>query len=62
MSSPVFKCYSLMILVFLKLTLNGETLKEVNWAKYLGVLIDNKLIWKNKIDIIKLKVSKGIIY
>ena len=52
MSSPVFKCYSLMILVFLKLTLNGETLKEVNWAKYLGVLIDNKLSWKNQIDAI----------
>ena len=44
----------------LKLTLNGETLKEVNWAKYLGVLIDNKLSWKNQIDAIKLKLSKGV--
>jgi hypothetical protein len=44
----------------LKLTLNGETLKEVNFAKYLGVLIDNKLSWKNQIDAIKLKLSKGV--
>ena len=43
-----------------KLTLNGETLKEVDWAKYLGVLIDNKLNWLKQINAIKLKLSKGI--
>ena len=42
-----------------ELLINGETLKEVNFAKYLGVLIDNKLKWTNQIDAINLKVSKG---
>ena len=40
------------------LTLNGESLKQVEFAKYLGVLIKN-LSWKNQIDAIKLKLSKG---
>ena len=42
-----------------ELSINGETLKEVNYAKYLGVLIDNKLKWTNQIDAINLKLSKG---
>ena len=43
-----------------KLTLNGETLKEVDHAKYLGILIDNKLNWVPQINAVKLKVSKGL--
>jgi hypothetical protein len=43
-----------------KLSLNGESLNEVEWAKYLGVLIDNKISWKNQINAIKLKLAKGI--
>ena len=43
-----------------ELFINGERLKEVNFAKYLGVLIDNKLKWTNQIDAINLKLSKGI--
>jgi hypothetical protein len=43
-----------------QLSLNGEPLKEAQWAKYLGVLIDNKINWKNQINAIKLKLSKGI--
>ena len=43
-----------------KLSLNGEPLKEAEWAKYLGVLLDNKISWKNQINAIKLKLSKGI--
>ena len=39
--------------------LNGEILEEVDHAKYLGVLIDNKLNWKFHIDSITLKLSKG---
>jgi hypothetical protein len=44
----------------LELFINGERLKEVDFAKYLGVLIDNKLTWKNQIDAVNLKLSKGI--
>ena len=43
-----------------KLLLNGETLEEVEYAKYLGILIDNKLNWSNQINAIKLKLSKGV--
>ena len=43
-----------------ELFMNGEKLKEVDFAKYLGVLIDNKLKWTNQIDAINLKLSKGI--
>jgi hypothetical protein len=43
----------------IKLFMNGERLKEVEFAKYLGVLIDNKLKWTNQIDAINLKLSKG---
>ena len=39
--------------------LNGETLEEVEYAKYLGILIDNKLNWSNQINAINLKLSKG---
>jgi hypothetical protein len=42
-----------------QLFINGEKLKEVDFAKYLGVLIDNKLRWTNQIDAINLKLSKG---
>jgi hypothetical protein len=42
-----------------QLFINGEKLKEVDFAKYLGVLIDNKLKWTNQIDAINLKLSKG---
>ena len=43
----------------INLLINGEQLKEVNFAKYLGVLIDNKLKWTNQINAINLKLSKG---
>ena len=42
------------------LTLNGEPLKEVDHAKYLGILIDNKLNWVPQINAVNLKVSKGL--
>ena len=40
--------------------INGEVLKEVDHAKYLGVLIDNKLDWSYQISAVNLKLSKGI--
>ena len=41
------------------ISINGETLEEVEFAKYLGVLIDNKLNWSYQINAIILKLSKG---
>ena len=43
-----------------ELSINNEKLHEVNHAKYLGVLIDNKLKWDYHINSISLKLSKGI--
>ena len=39
--------------------INGEKLNEVDHAKYLGVLIDNKLNWSFHIKDVSLKISKG---
>ena len=39
--------------------MNGEKLKEVDHAKYLGVLVDNKLNWSYQINALNLKLSKG---
>ena len=44
----------------INLTINGEALKEVQVAKYLGILIDNKLNWGDQIRSVNLKLSKGI--
>ena len=43
-----------------KLSINGAKLEEVSYAKYLGILIDNKLKWKEHLNAISLKLSKGI--
>ena len=40
--------------------MNGEKLKEVADAKYLGALIDNKLNWTPQINAVNLKLSKGL--
>ena len=39
--------------------INGEVLEEVDHAKYLGILVDNKLNWSYQIDAVCLKLSKG---
>jgi len=44
----------------INLTMNNETLTEVENAKYLGVHIDNKLKWTKHINSINLKLSKGL--
>ena len=46
--------------VKIDITLNSQSLKEVDNAKYLGILIDNKLNWLPQINAIKLKISKGL--
>ena len=43
----------------LSVVLNGQTLEEVDHAKYLGVLVDNKLNWSFQINAVKLKLAKG---
>ena len=40
--------------------INGESLNEVDSAKYLGVYMDNKLSWNVHTNNIKLRLSKGI--
>ena len=40
--------------------MNGEKLEEVDHAKYLGVLVDNKLNWSHQINAVNLKLSKVI--
>ena len=44
----------------IEIKINGESLKEVDSAKYLGVYMDNKLSWNVHTNNIKLRLSKGI--
>ena len=40
--------------------INGEPLEFNNEAKYLGVILDNKLTWRQHIENIKSKINKGL--
>ena len=40
--------------------INNENLAEAQSAKYLGVLLDNKLSWKTHIQETTMKISKGV--
>ena len=42
------------------ISLDGINIKKVKQAKTLGIVIDEKLLWKNQIDEITTKVSRGI--
>lgn len=44
--------------------INGNVVKKVDEAKFLGILIDNKIKWKLDFHFITTKVSKltGVIY
>ena len=42
------------------ISLDGINIKRVKQAKTLGIVIDEKLLWKNQIDQITTKVSGGI--
>lgn len=44
----------------LNVCINREKLKKVEYTKFLGVFIDDKLSWKQHINIIKTKVAKSI--
>ena len=41
-------------------SINNEKLKEENYTKYLGIIIDEKLSWKQHIKQVNIKLSKGI--
>ena len=42
------------------LQIDGEAIAEVNKSKFLGVVIDNKLSWKDHISFVCRKVARGI--
>ena len=42
------------------LLINRKAIQEKEYVKYLGVLIDSGLTWKNQIDLISKKVARGI--
>ena len=43
-----------------KLLIDGQAIDEVQKTKFLGIIIDNKLTWKWRIDHIAGKISQGI--
>ena len=43
----------------IEIKINQEVIKETNYAKYLGVLIDKNLTWNEHIQTINLKISRG---
>ena len=44
----------------ISLQIDGESLAEVNKSKFLGVIIDNNLSWKDHISFVCRKVARGI--
>jgi len=46
--------------VNITICINNVNLERVKYVKFLGVLIDEKLNWKEHVNYIKTKVSKGI--
>ncbi len=39
--------------------ISNESIDQVNSTKYLGVQIDDKLSWKNKVDALSTKISRA---
>ena len=44
----------------LAIRFDGHTIKRVRKAKYLGIIIDEKLTWEDHIDYISLKIKRNI--
>ena len=42
------------------ISIGNETIKKISKCKTLGVIIDDKLLWKDYINKISAKVSKGL--
>ena len=49
-----FQCLKVSVVV------DNHTINEVHHTKFLGVIIDNKLKWKEHIGYIRKKMAKGI--
>ena len=45
--------------VYISVKINKETINRVNVTKFLGVMTDDKLKWKNHICLVKSKLSKS---
>ena len=63
-STPVYferiKEVTIEVTIKLNIKMIGEQLKEKEFTKYLGILIDHKLTWSHHVNHIKLQISKGI--
>ena len=44
----------------INLKVNDEKLKQENYTKYLGIIIEGKLNWKQHVKQVNIKISKGI--
>ena len=44
----------------INLSINNKKLKQENYTKYLGIIIDEQLNWKQHIKQVNIKISKGI--
>ena len=42
------------------IVISGETVKQVESVKFLGVILDSKLSWSEHISFVRCKISKGI--
>ena len=45
---------------YISLQIDGEAIAEVFKSKFLGVIIDNKLSWKDHISFVCSKIARGI--
>lgn len=43
-----------------ELQINGESIKRVEYTKFLGIILDSNMTWSEHIKHIKSKISKGI--
>ena len=41
------------------LQIDGQTIHKVNFAKFLGIVVDDELGWGNHIDLVAKKVASG---
>ena len=51
-SSPELTPYAIVV--------DGQKVKRVKLVKYLGLMVDNKLVWDQNIDYISSKIIRGI--
>lgn len=55
-----FILYSLRENLKLNITLNDECIAQKDHIKYLGIILDRRLSWKNHIEMISKKMSQGL--